>query len=218
MCLHTYYMHALYAYSGLSLGMYGCTYVRGCFRVYCVKSSLFQWWSSLHVYIHIYIYIFISRYGFSRCVHYIYPGLYDIIYTYTNDLSYDESIYIYIYIYMYVYIVLSVLAQQLRSIQISISQQQTLITFPGDDLLVLRPHSAFFITLAHTQPYSGNSNSQILAGKHHTNLLPPNLKSLFRSVAIMKPNSLIITEAILRSRGFNVKSLAGRLVTTVYLK
>ncbi|CAF4716798.1 unnamed protein product [Rotaria socialis] len=97
--------------------------------------------------------------------------------------------------------VLSVVAQQIHSILTALSSKQKRFVFEGKEIPLL-PQVGIFITM--NPGYAGRTE------------LPDNLKSMFRPVSMVVPDSVYIAENFLFSEGFqNTRNLA-RKVYTLY--
>ncbi|XP_060528447.1 dynein axonemal heavy chain 2 isoform X3 [Cylas formicarius] len=97
--------------------------------------------------------------------------------------------------------VLSVVAQQILSILQALSQHQRLFVFECREIH-LKPGVGIFITM--NPGYAGRTE------------LPDNLKSMFRPISMMVPDSAIIAENILFSDGFQNTKVLAKKVFTLY--
>ncbi|XP_050296141.1 dynein axonemal heavy chain 2 isoform X2 [Anthonomus grandis grandis] len=99
--------------------------------------------------------------------------------------------------------VLSVVAQQILCIFQALSQKQARFIFEGYEI-ILKWTVGIFITM--NPGYAGRTE------------LPDNLKSMFRPISMMVPDSAIIAENVLFSDGFsNTKALAKKVFTLYQL-
>uniref|UniRef100_A0A3P8VN13 Dynein axonemal heavy chain 2 n=1 Tax=Cynoglossus semilaevis TaxID=244447 RepID=A0A3P8VN13_CYNSE len=96
--------------------------------------------------------------------------------------------------------VLSVVAQQILSILSALSAAQTKFHFDGQHINLVWS-CGIFITM---NPYAGRTE------------LPENLKSMFRPISMVVPDSTLIAEIILFGEGFNNCKLLAKKVFTLY--
>lgn len=95
---------------------------------------------------------------------------------------------------------LSVVAQQILSILTALAQKLTRFVLEGADI-TLRHTCGIFITM--NPGYAGRTE------------LPDNLKSMFRPISMMVPDSSMIAEINLFGEGFqNTRTLAKKVVHT----
>ena len=97
--------------------------------------------------------------------------------------------------------VLSVVAQQVRSIMDAISARQHKFDFMGFNVRI-RWECGIFITM--NPGYAGRTE------------LPDNLKSLFRPVAMMVPDLALIAEVMLQAEGFERSGVLAQKAVTLY--
>lgn len=94
--------------------------------------------------------------------------------------------------------VLSVVAQQILSILTALAQRLTRFIFDGADIALVHT-CGIFITM--NPGYAGRTE------------LPENLKSMFRPISMMVPDSSMITEIRLFGEGFqNTRVLAKKVI------
>jgi dynein axonemal heavy chain len=97
--------------------------------------------------------------------------------------------------------VLSVVALQISSILNAVKERAPFFNFEGSSIR-LDPTVGIFITM--NPGYAGRT------------ALPDNLKSLFRPVAMMVPDSQLIAEIMLLSEGFKEAKLLSKKIVTIY--
>ncbi|CAD1471021.1 unnamed protein product, partial [Heterotrigona itama] len=97
--------------------------------------------------------------------------------------------------------VLSVVAQQILSILTAVSQRLTRFVFEGIEILLVHT-CGIFITM--NPGYAGRTE------------LPDNLKSMFRPISMMVPDSSMIAEINLFCEGFEQTRILARKVFTLY--
>ena len=98
--------------------------------------------------------------------------------------------------------VLSVVAQQILSILKALGLRKTRFTFEGREISLIST-CGIFITM--NPGYAGRTE------------LPDNLKSMFRPIAMIVPDSALIAEIILFGEGFGQCRLLARKVNTLYV-
>ncbi|MEQ2248781.1 Dynein heavy chain 2, axonemal, partial [Ilyodon furcidens] len=97
--------------------------------------------------------------------------------------------------------VLSVVAQQILSILSALSAGKSLFQFEGQKIRLL-PSCGIFITM--NPGYAGHTE------------LPDNLKSMFRPISMVVPDSTLIAEILLFGEGFSNCKLMAKKVFTLY--
>lgn len=94
--------------------------------------------------------------------------------------------------------ILSAVSQQILSIQTGLREKTSKIDLMNKPVL-LNPNMGVFVTM--NPGYAGRSN------------LPENLKQLFRQMAMIKPDSVLIAQVMLFSQGFkSAEELSGKVV------
>ena len=102
--------------------------------------------------------------------------------------------------------VLSAISQQIQQIQVALKERIKDVSFASKNI-PLDFRAAIFVTLnPAAKGYGGRRN------------LPDNLKQLFRSIAMTKPNNELIAEVLLLSVGFSTKasSILGRKLVSLF--
>ncbi|KAI1853296.1 hypothetical protein JX266_002002 [Neoarthrinium moseri] len=95
--------------------------------------------------------------------------------------------------------ILSAVSQQIQDIQLGLKHESKIILKKDSGPILVNTNSGIFITM--NPGYAGRSN------------LPDNLKKLFRSVAMSKPDKELIAEVMLYSQGFKqAKQLSKQVV------
>jgi dynein heavy chain len=97
--------------------------------------------------------------------------------------------------------VLSVVAAQIKTVQMGLAQKRKTIDLLGRDI-ALRPTIGYFITM--NPGYAGRSE------------LPDNLKALFRPVQMIVPDLMMICENMLMSEGFGSSKNLAKKMTVLY--
>ncbi|CAJ1086733.1 dynein heavy chain 2%2C axonemal-like [Xyrichtys novacula] len=97
--------------------------------------------------------------------------------------------------------VLSVVAQQILSILTALSARQTMLHFDGQNIRLVKT-CGIFITM--NPGYAGRTE------------LPDNLKSMFRPISMVVPDSTLIAQIILFGEGFNGCKFLAKKVFTLY--
>jgi dynein heavy chain, axonemal len=97
--------------------------------------------------------------------------------------------------------VLSVVAAQIKTIQIALNAEKKSCELLGTDMRLI-PTVGIFVTM--NPGYAGRSE------------LPDNLKALFRPVTMVVPDMILICEIMLMSEGFNVARILAKKMTVLY--